>query len=63
MDTIRKDITGKEKKKKGFLCMIWESLSKTGGCCGDGESCRCSPHPDNSKNKTESKKEGRDERN
>ncbi len=30
------------KKKKGFWAMIWESLTKTGGCCGSGESC-CGP--------------------
>ncbi len=32
----------KEKKKKGILAIIWESLTKTGGCCGSGESC-CGP--------------------
>ena len=29
----------KEKKKKGLLATIWESMTKTGGCCGSGESC------------------------
>ncbi len=28
-----------KKKKKGLLAIIWESLTKTGGCCGSGESC------------------------
>jgi hypothetical protein len=28
-----------EKKKKGFFSMIWESMTKTGGCCGPGETC------------------------
>ena len=28
-----------EKKKKGILATIWESMVKTGGCCGSGESC------------------------
>jgi hypothetical protein len=28
-----------EKKKKGFLSAIWESMTKTGGCCGSGEDC------------------------
>ncbi len=32
----------KEKKKKGILATIWESMTKTGGCCGSGESC-CGP--------------------
>ena len=27
------------KKKKGFFSMIWESMTKTGGCCGPGEIC------------------------
>ena len=31
-----------EKKKKGILATIWESMTKTGGCCGSGESC-CGP--------------------
>ncbi len=29
-----------QKKKKGFLAMLRESFSKTGGCCcGPGECC------------------------
>jgi hypothetical protein len=32
----------KKKKKKGFFAMICESMTKTGGCCGPGESC-CGP--------------------
>lgn len=28
-----------KKKKKSILKLIWESLIKTGGCCGSGESC------------------------
>ncbi len=31
-----------KKKKKGFFSMIWESMTKTGGCCGSGETC-CGP--------------------
>ncbi len=34
-----------EKKKKGLLATIWESMTKTGGCCGSGESC-CGPVDD-----------------
>ena len=26
-------------KKKGFFAALWESMVKTGGCCGNGESC------------------------
>ncbi len=29
-------------KKKGFFAMMWESMTKTGCCCGPGESC-CGP--------------------
>ncbi len=31
-----------KKKKKGLFSMIRDSLSKTGGCCGPGETC-CGP--------------------
>ena len=29
-------------KKKGILAAIWESMTKTGGCCGSGGDC-CGP--------------------
>lgn len=32
-----------EKKKKGFFAAIMESMTKTGGCCGNGETCGCKP--------------------
>ena len=35
-----------EKKKKGIFATIWESMTKTGGCCGGGESC-CGPSNEN----------------
>lgn len=28
-----------KKKKKGLFSVIRESLTKTGGCCGPGETC------------------------
>ena len=28
-----------KKKKKGLLATIKESMNKTGGCCGPGETC------------------------
>jgi len=31
-----------EKKKKSMLETIWESMTKTGGCCGSGGNC-CGP--------------------
>ena len=30
------------KKKKGLWATIWESMIKTGGCCGSGGDC-CGP--------------------
>ena len=45
-----------KKKKSGILAAIWESMTKTGGCCGSGESCGCNSKPDDEKNKTEKKK-------
>ena len=32
-------MTNESKKKKGLLAVLWESLTKTGGCCGPGETC------------------------
>jgi len=29
-------------KKKGLLATIWESMTKTGGCCGGGGCCGAS---------------------
>ncbi|MHC4556839.1 MAG: hypothetical protein ACYTFW_10625 [Planctomycetota bacterium] len=45
-----------EKKKKGLLAIIWESMTKTGGCCGPGESC-CSPANEDDKKTIEKKQE------
>ena len=36
-----------KKKKKGILAAIWESMTKTGGCCGSGGNCCGAPQPDN----------------
>ncbi|MHC4214293.1 MAG: hypothetical protein ACYSWP_13075 [Planctomycetota bacterium] len=47
-----------EKKKKGFLATIWESMNKTGGCCGGGQSC-CGPENEDEK-KIEQKKDAED---
>jgi hypothetical protein len=41
-----------EKKKKGFLATIWESMTKTGGCCGGGEGC-CGPDTEKDKETTD----------
>jgi hypothetical protein len=42
----------KGKKKKGFLETMWESMTKTGGCCGGGQSC-CGPSNEASSKTTE----------
>jgi hypothetical protein len=44
--------TGKE--KKGLLATIWESMTKTGGCCGGGKSC-CGPANEDDKKCVENK--------
>jgi|GEM_PF-1621807 hypothetical protein len=41
-----------KKKKSGILAAIWESMTKTGGCCGSGESCSCNSKSGSDKNKT-----------
>ncbi len=44
-----------KKTKKGFLATIWESMTKTGGCCGSGESC-CGPSDEDPGKPMESEK-------
>ncbi len=49
-----------KKPKKGLLGAIWESMTKTGGCCGSGGNC-CGPAtPTNSDKKAKEKKEEHD---
>jgi hypothetical protein len=46
---IRESVNMKtERKKKGLLATIWESMTKTGGCCGSGEDC-CGPAKESDK--------------
>lgn len=45
-----------EKKKKSMWETIWESMTKTGGCCGSGESC-CGPSQKEDKKAVEKKAE------
>ncbi len=48
-----------EKQKKGLLGAIWESMTKTGGCCGSGGDC-CGPaKPKNSDKKAKEEKDDR----
>jgi hypothetical protein len=47
-----------QKQKKGFMAAIWESMTKTGGCCGSGESCGCSPQSNSDKEKAKEKNDG-----
>ena len=52
---IRESIRMKtEGKKKRLLATIWESMTKTGGCCGPGEDC-CGPTKDSDKKAHEEK--------
>jgi len=48
-----------KKQKKGLLGAIWESMTKTGGCCGSGGNC-CGPaDPNHGGKKTKEKKDDR----
>ena len=51
METKAKD----QKQKKGFLAAIWESMTKTGGCCGSGGNCCGSSDPNNGNEKAKEK--------
>jgi hypothetical protein len=46
----------KKAKKKGWFDIIWESMTKTGGCCGPGESC-CGPSLDKKEEEKPQKEE------
>ena len=55
---LRRTIMAEEKKKKkGFLSTIKESMNKSGGCCGAGETCgpACGPAPETSEEKKKTK--------
>lgn len=47
-------VEDKKKKKKGLLSVIWESMTKTGGCCGSGETC-CGPTEETDKETSDDK--------
>jgi len=52
MEMNEKETAMKNRKKgKGFLAAIWESMTKTGGCCGSGESCGGPSQSDSGKEK------------
>jgi len=49
-------MTDTDKKiKKGILATIWESMTKTGGCCGSGGNCCGSSQPNNGNEKAKEK--------
>jgi hypothetical protein len=52
-EVIRMD--NEKKKKKGLFSVIRESMTKTGGCCGPGETCG-GPVTENDKTATENAK-------
>jgi hypothetical protein len=39
-----KTTANQKPKKKGFFSTLWESMTKTGGCCGGGGDC-CGASP------------------
>lgn len=41
-----------KRKKKSLWGTMWESMTKTGGCCGSGESC-CGPAKEEDKKAVE----------
>ena len=43
---MQKSDQQKPEKKKGILATIWESMTKTGGCCGSGGDCCGSAKPE-----------------
>jgi len=49
-----------KKKKKGLLATIWESMTKTGGCCGPGETCCGSSDDDDKGNAGKNKAQASD---
>lgn len=46
-----------QKQKKGFWAAIWESMTKTGGCCGSGGNCCGSSQPHNDQQKKAAKQD------
>ena len=46
-----------KKQKKGLLGAIWESMTKTGGCCGSGGNC-CGPCRSEQRRQESQRKEG-----
>jgi hypothetical protein len=48
-----------KKKKTGMLAAIWESITKTGGCCGSGESCCGSSSDEKAEDKPQKEESGK----
>ena len=47
-------------KKKGILAAIWDSMTKTGGCCGPDGNC-CGPAAPDAGKEGGARSEGRQE--
>ena len=45
------------KLKKGFWAVVWESMTKTGGCCGSGGNCCGASQPNNDQQKKVAKQD------
>lgn len=48
-----KDTSKENGTKKGLFAAVWESMTKTGGCCGSGGNCGGPAQPDGDKKQTE----------
>lgn len=47
--TAKETATKDQKKRKGVMAAIWESMTKTGGCCGAGGNCCGASQPKDGK--------------
>ncbi len=56
-DTTMETNVKELKQKKGFLSAIWESMTKTGGCCGSSGDCCGSSQPNNVQQKKMAKQD------
>ncbi|MFQ5834708.1 MAG: hypothetical protein ACE5HR_02145 [bacterium] len=52
-----------KKKKKGLLSVIRKSMTKTGGCCGPGETCGGLAKQDDKKTSEDKDTEGSETKN
>lgn len=56
-------VGNEKKKKKGLLSVIRKSMTKTGGCCGPGETCGGLAKQDDKKTSEDKDTEGSETKN